>query len=52
MKVSVTEIINDFSEKIEIKVDVHFEGSSILRQHMIYVDADIFMFGDKARAEE
>lgn len=48
MKVPVTEIIKDFSEKTGIKVDVHFEGSSILRQHIErYGDADIFMSGDK-----
>lgn len=48
MKVPVTEIIKDFSEKTGIKVVVHFEGSSILRQHIErYGDADIFMSGDR-----
>ena len=48
MKVPATEIIKDFSKKTGINVDVHFEGSSILRQHIErYGDADVFMSGDR-----
>ncbi|MBI5640088.1 MAG: molybdate ABC transporter substrate-binding protein [Nitrospirae bacterium] len=48
MKIPVSEIVRDFTEKTGIKVDVHFEGSAILRQHIeTYGGIDLFMSGDK-----
>lgn len=48
MKVPVSEIVKDFTDQTGIKVDVHFEGSAILVQHIkTYGDADLFMSGDK-----
>ncbi len=48
MKIPASEIIRDFSKKTGIDVDVHFDGSSILREHIEkYGDADVFMSGDK-----
>lgn len=52
MKVPVSEIVKDFTDLTGIPVDVHFEGSSILRQHIeTYGDADVFMSGDKANID-
>lgn len=48
MKVPVNEIVAGFTGSTGIGVDVHFEGSSVLRQHIeTYGDADLFMSGDK-----
>lgn len=48
MKVPVSEIVRDFTDKTGIKVDTHFEGSAILRQHIeTYGGIDLFMSGDK-----
>lgn len=48
MKIPVSEIVKDFTDKTGIKVDVHFEGSAILRQHIeTYGGIDLFMSGDK-----
>jgi molybdate transport system substrate-binding protein len=48
MKIPVSEIVKDFTDLTGITVDVHFEGSSVLRQHIeTYGDADLFMSGDK-----
>jgi molybdate transport system substrate-binding protein len=52
MKIPVNEIVNDFTALTGISVDVHFEGSSVLRQHIeTYGDADLFMSGDKENIE-
>lgn len=48
MKIPVDEIVADFTGSTGLRVDVHFEGSSVLRQHIeTYGDADLFMSGDK-----
>ncbi|KAF0143220.1 MAG: molybdate transport system substrate-binding protein, partial [Nitrospirae bacterium] len=48
MKIPVSEIVKNFTALTGIKVDVHFEGSAILVQHIkAYGDADLFMSGDK-----
>jgi molybdate transport system substrate-binding protein len=48
MKVPVSEIVNDFTDKTGLRVDVHFDGSAILRQHIeTYGGVDLFMSGDK-----
>lgn len=48
MKIPVTEIANDFTHQTGIGVDVHFEGSAVLRQYIeTYGDVDVFMSGDK-----
>jgi molybdate transport system substrate-binding protein len=48
MKIPVKEIVKDFTDLTGISVDVHFEGSSVLRQHIeTYGDADLFMSGDR-----
>ena len=48
MKIPVNEIAAGFTGSTGIRVDVHFEGSSVLRQHIeTYGDADLFMSGDK-----
>lgn len=48
MRIPVNEIVKDFTDLTGIAVDVHFEGSSVLRQHIeTYGDADLFMSGDK-----
>ena len=48
MKIPVNEIVKDFTDLTGSRVDVHFEGSSVLRQHIeTYGDADLFMSGDK-----
>jgi molybdate transport system substrate-binding protein len=48
MKVPVSEIVKNFTALTGIKIDVHFEGSAILVQHIkMYGDADLFMSGDK-----
>ncbi len=52
MKAPASEIVKDFTDLTGISVDVHFDGSSILRQHIeIYGDADVFMSGDKANID-
>ncbi len=53
MKVPVSEIVNDFTDKTGISVDVHFEGSAILRQHIeTYGGVDLFMSGDKKNMDD
>jgi molybdate transport system substrate-binding protein len=48
MKIPVTEIAANFTGRTGIHVDVHFEGSSVLRRYIeVYGDADLFMSGDK-----
>jgi len=48
MKIPVNEIVKGFTDSTGISVDVHFEGSSVLRQNIeTYGDADVFMSGDK-----
>ena len=48
MKIPVNEIAAGFTDSTGIHVDVHFEGSSVLRQYIeTYGDADLFMSGDK-----
>jgi len=48
MKVPASEIVKDFTDSTGINVNVHFDGSSVLRQHIeTYGDADVFMSGDK-----
>ena len=52
MRVPVSEIVKDFTDSTGIKVNVHFEGSAILRQYIeTYGDADVFMSGDKANID-
>lgn len=48
MKIPVSEIIKDFTDSTGIPVDVHFEGSAVLRQYIeTYGDAGAFMSGDR-----
>jgi molybdate transport system substrate-binding protein len=48
MKIPANEIAAGFTDSTGIRVDVHFEGSSVLRQYIeTYGDADLFMSGDK-----
>lgn len=48
MKIPVNEIVTDFTDSTGIHVDVHFEGSAVLRQYIeTYGDADLFMSGDR-----
>ena len=48
MKIPVNEIAAGFTDSTGIRVDVHFEGSSVLRQYIeTSGDADLFMSGDK-----
>jgi len=48
MKIPVSAIVNDFTEKTGTMVDVHFEGSAILRQSIeTYGNVDVFMSGDR-----
>lgn len=48
MKIPVNEIAAGFADATGIHVDVHFEGSSVLRQYIeTYGDADLFLSGDK-----
>jgi molybdate transport system substrate-binding protein len=48
MKIPVNEIAAGFTDSTGIRVDVHFEGSSVLRRYIeVYGDADLFMSGDK-----
>jgi molybdate transport system substrate-binding protein len=48
MKIPVNEIVAGFTASTGIRVDVHFEGSSVLRRYIeLYGDADLFMSGDK-----
>jgi len=52
MKIPVSEIVRDFSGKTGIAVDVHFEGSAVLRRHIeTFGDADLFMSGDRKNVE-
>lgn len=52
MKVPASEIVKDFADLTGIPVNVHFDGSSVLRQHIeTYGDADVFMSGDKANID-
>ncbi|MBI4689324.1 MAG: substrate-binding domain-containing protein [Nitrospirae bacterium] len=52
MKVPVSEIVKNFTVLTGVKVDVQFEGSAILVQHIkTYGDADLFMSGDKKNME-
>ena len=48
MKIPVNEIAAGFTGSTGIRVDVHFEGSSVLRQYIeTSGNADLFMSGDK-----
>lgn len=48
MKIPVTEIIRDFEASTGTRVNVHFEGSSILRRYIeTYRDVDLFLSGDR-----
>lgn len=48
MKIPVSEINENFTGSTGIPVDVHFEGSSILRHYIeTYGDADLFLSGDQ-----
>lgn len=48
MKVPVTEIAENFERETGIRVQTHFEGSSILRDYIInFKTGDIFLPGDK-----
>ncbi|MCL5976929.1 MAG: substrate-binding domain-containing protein [Nitrospirae bacterium] len=48
MKIPVAEIARDFTASTGIAVDVHLEGSSILRQYIeTYGEAELFLSGDK-----
>lgn len=48
MKAPVTEIAEKFEREIGIKVQTHFEGSSILRDYIIdFKTGDVFLPGDK-----
>jgi ABC-type molybdate transport system substrate-binding protein len=52
MKVPASEIVKNFTDLTGISVDVHFEGSAILRRYIeTYEDADLFMSGDKKNME-
>lgn len=53
MKVPAIEIAKGFKAATGIDVSVHFDGSSILRQHIEkYGDVDVFMSEDKADIDE
>jgi len=48
MKIPVNEIAAGFTRSTGLRVDVHFEGSSVLRQYIeTHADADLFLSGDK-----
>ncbi len=48
MRVPASEIANSFTQKTGIPVNIHFEGSSILRHNIeTFGDADVFLSGDK-----
>ncbi len=48
MKIPVQEITENFEELTGIQINMHFSGSSILRQYIeTYGDVDIYMPGDK-----
>ena len=48
MKIPVSEIVKNYTDSTGLAVDVHFEGSSVLRQHIeLYGDADVFLSGDR-----
>ena len=48
MKIPVEEIAKDFTASTGIAVDIHLEGSSILRQYIErYGEAELFLSGDK-----
>lgn len=52
MKIPVSEIVRDFTKTTGMAVDVHFEGSAVLRRHIeSYGDADLFLSGDKKNME-
>jgi len=52
MKTPLLEIINNFTNSTGVPVDVHFEGSSILRQYIeTYGDADLILSGDIGNVE-
>jgi len=52
MKIPAAEIVKDFTDLTGVSVNVHFDGSSVLRQHIeTYGDADVFMSGDKANID-
>ena len=47
MKTPLLELIANFTDSTGVPVDVHFEGSSILRQYVeTYGDADLMLSGD------
>jgi molybdate transport system substrate-binding protein len=53
MKIPVSEITAGFTDATGIRVDLHFEGSSVLRQYIeTYGDADLFMSGDKENIDK
>ncbi len=48
MKVPVSEIVKNFTDSTGIVVDMHFDGSAVLRQYIeTYGDVDVFMSGDR-----
>lgn len=52
MKIPVSEIVRNFTGTTGIAVDVHFEGSAVLRRHIeMYGNADLFLSGDKKNME-
>ncbi len=52
MKIPVTEITQDFTAATGIPIDVHFEGSSVLRRYIeLYGDAHLFLSGDSGNID-
>jgi molybdate transport system substrate-binding protein len=52
MKVPVSEINENFLDSTGLPIDVHFDGSAIIRQYIeTYGDADLFLSGDRENIE-